>query len=218
MPTSDISTITGYADFYHAGWGKKDAGSGWNQNSHVYCKRKLEVFTINLLPFGWGKTLALGFQMTALSPTPKPLGCCCFYTKQFELKMKTVCFLADACPWPAFVFHTEQIRKRAMAVECSWLTRETWAVSPLHSSHSSSYTGSGTQNSKVYSIICSLRDKAQISHMLSQYLTTQVHAHSSSNPKHKLGELWQTLLNSKQGGPFLSPFSWRLFFRAWTLN
>lgn len=111
MPTSDISTITGYADSYHAGWGKKDTGSGWNQNSHVYCKRKLEVFTINLLPFGWGKTLALGFQMTALSPTPKPLVVVVFTQNNSNWKWKLCAFLLMRVLGPAFLFHSEQIRK-----------------------------------------------------------------------------------------------------------
>jgi hypothetical protein len=48
-------------------------------------------------PFGWGKTLELWDLKNyypATCPTPF-----CFYTKQFKLKMKIVCFTADVCLW-----------------------------------------------------------------------------------------------------------------------
>lgn len=137
-----------------------------------------------------------------------------FLHKTIRTENENCAFLLMRVLGPAFVFHTEQLRKSNGRQVFLAHQRDLGGIP----SHRSSYTGNGIKNSKVYSIICSPRDKTQVSHMLSQYLTTQVHAHSSSNPKYKLGELWQTLLNSNQGGPFLSPFSWRLFFRAWTLN
>lgn len=75
---------------------KKDTGSGWNQNSRVYCKRKLEVFTINLLPFGWGKTLARGFQMTALYPTPQSFWLLLFLHKTIQIENEN-CVLSCWC-------------------------------------------------------------------------------------------------------------------------
>lgn len=70
MPTSDISTIKGYADSCRVDWKKR---CRFWVKSEVSCLLWEEIggFHHKSLPSGWGKTLAQGFKMTALQFAPK---------------------------------------------------------------------------------------------------------------------------------------------------
>lgn len=200
MPTSDISTIKGYADSCRVDWKKR---CRFWVKSEVSCLLWEEIggFHHKSLPSGWGKTLAQGFKMTALQFAPK-LFLFLHKTIQIENENRALsCWCVSSGLPSCFIVNSEKKGQWPSSVQGMSGACE---VPPFHSRHTASPTQEMSppppKKTKTIQIIL-LGTTLGVPLILGKSLTTRLHVQHASNLKYKVSELWQTLLDSKQEGP-----------------